>query len=149
MLFAGFVARTREGRLPRRVVFGKLVEGKGYSGGQEKALMVRLEKYMMGFGMKFEGQRKAAQMAGIWFRRVVEGAEAFMRNGMTRRAVELQSDTPRSRQRHPPSTSILRGGKGGGEGGGDEGRAGVLPKRLRSGSGHHRPEVCVPSHGRK
>ena len=29
------------------------------------------------------------------------------------------------------------------------GRGGVLPNRLTSGSGHHRPDVCVSSHGRK
>ena len=31
-------------------------------------------------GMKFEKWRKAAQTEGIWFRRVAEGAELFMRN---------------------------------------------------------------------
>ena len=36
ILFAGFVARTGEERLPQRVMFGELVGGKGYSGGQEK-----------------------------------------------------------------------------------------------------------------
>ena len=38
-----------------------------------------------------------------------------------------------------------RGREGGGKGGGREGggRGGVLPKRLRSGSGHHRPDVCA------
>ena len=44
-------------------------------------------------------------------------------------------------------------GNGGGEGGEEQGgrgggRGGVLPKRLRSGSGHHRLEVCGPSNGR-
>ena len=36
ILFAGFVARMGEERLPQRVMFGELVGGKGYSGGQEK-----------------------------------------------------------------------------------------------------------------
>ena len=36
ILFAGFVARMGEERLPQRVMFGELVDGKGYSGGQEK-----------------------------------------------------------------------------------------------------------------
>ena len=36
ILFAGFVAHTGEERLPQRVMFGELVGGKGYSGGQEK-----------------------------------------------------------------------------------------------------------------
>ena len=34
--FAGFVARMGEDHLPQRVMFGELVGGKGYSGGQEK-----------------------------------------------------------------------------------------------------------------
>ena len=36
ILFAGFVARMGEERLPQRVMFGEFVGGKGYSGGQEK-----------------------------------------------------------------------------------------------------------------
>ena len=35
ILFAGFVARMGEERLPRRVMFGEMLGGKGYSGGQE------------------------------------------------------------------------------------------------------------------
>ena len=34
------------------------------------------------------------------------------------------------------------------EGGRGEGRGGVVPKLLRSGSGHHRLEACGPSSGR-
>ena len=67
-----------EERLPLRVMFGELVGGKGYSGGQEKDWMVHL-KDMSAFGMKFERWRKDAQKAGRWFRRVEEGAESFMR----------------------------------------------------------------------
>ena len=36
ILFAGFVARMGEERLPQRVMFRELVGGKGYAGGQEK-----------------------------------------------------------------------------------------------------------------
>ena len=35
ILFEGFVARTGEERLPRRVMFGEMLGGKGYSGVQE------------------------------------------------------------------------------------------------------------------
>ena len=35
ILFAGFVARMREVRLPRRVIFGEMLKGKGYYGRQE------------------------------------------------------------------------------------------------------------------
>ena len=62
---------------------------------------------------------------------------------MTRRDAELQSDTHRPRQRHPPLSFL----SGRGEGAGGKGE-GVLPKRLKFGSGHHRPEVCGPSNGR-
>ena len=34
ILFAGFVARMGEKRPPQRVMFGELVQGRGYSGGQ-------------------------------------------------------------------------------------------------------------------
>ena len=36
ILFAGFVARMGEERLPQRVTFGELGWGKGYSRGQDK-----------------------------------------------------------------------------------------------------------------
>ena len=53
-----------EERLPQRVMFGELLGGNGYSGGQEKDWMAHLKEDMSVFGMKFEGWRKAAQMGG-------------------------------------------------------------------------------------
>ena len=44
ILFAGFVTRMREERLPQWVMFGELVGGKGYSGGQEKDLVAHLKE---------------------------------------------------------------------------------------------------------
>ena len=108
------------------------------------------------FGMKFEGWRKAAQNAGRWFRRVEEGAELFMRNWHEterRKAAER-----RAKAAAAPSTVGIserpggwgrgggRGGRGKGRGGG---RGGVMPKRLKSGFGHHRVESCGPSNGHK
>ena len=55
ILFAGFVARMGEERLPQRVMFGELVGGKGYSGGQEKDWLVHLKEDISFFGIKFEG----------------------------------------------------------------------------------------------
>ena len=46
-------------------MFGELVGGKGYSGGQEKDWLVHLKEVMSVFGIKFEGWRKAAQKAGM------------------------------------------------------------------------------------
>ena len=67
ILFAGFVARTGEERLPQRVMFGQLVGGKGYSGGQEKDWMAHLKEDVSVLRIKFEGWRKAAQKTGRWF----------------------------------------------------------------------------------
>ena len=78
ILFAGFVARMGEERLPRRVMFGEMLGGKGYSGGQEWDWMKYLEEDLEVFGIKFEGWREAAQKIGRWFRRVEEGAGVFM-----------------------------------------------------------------------
>ena len=67
-LFAGFVVHMGEESLPQRVVFGELVGGEGYSGGQAKDWMdCCLEEDMTEFGMKFKGWRKVAQKAGRWF----------------------------------------------------------------------------------
>ena len=79
ILFAGFVARVEEERLPKRVMFGEMVGGKVHSFGQEKDRMGRLEEGVKESGIKSEGWCKAAQKAGTWFGRVEAGAEAFMR----------------------------------------------------------------------
>ena len=79
ILFAGFVLRMGEERLPRRVMFGEMLGGKGYSGGQEWDCMKDLEEDLKVFGLEFEGCRKAAQKVGRWFRRVEEGEKVFMR----------------------------------------------------------------------
>ena len=39
VLFVGFMARTVEERLPRRVMFGEMLGGKGYHGVQELSLI--------------------------------------------------------------------------------------------------------------
>ena len=59
-MFAGFVARMGEERLPMRVMFGEMLGGKGYSGGQEWYWMKDLED-LKAFDIKFEGWREAAQ----------------------------------------------------------------------------------------
>ena len=117
-----------EERLPQREMFGELVGGKGYSGGQEKDWTVHLKEDMSVFGMKFEGWQHDARKAGRCFRRVEEGAESFMRKW---------HDTEKSRvaERHAkaaaaPSTvgiSERPGGRrtvGGGEEEGEKGGRG-------------------------
>ena len=60
-------------------MFEKKLGGKCYSGGQEWDWMKDLEEDLKAFGIKFEGWREAAQKVCRLFRRVEEGAEAFMR----------------------------------------------------------------------
>ena len=74
----------------------------------------------------------------------------FMRKWHQTERHKLQSDAQRLRQRHPPSASLSGWGEGGGGEGGEgrRGRGSVMPKRLKSGSGHHRLEICGPSNGR-
>ena len=143
ILFAGFVVRMGEERLPQRVMFGELVEGKGYSGGQEKDWMDHLTEDMSVFGMKFEGWRKAAQKANNrWFRRVEEGAELFMRNWHEterHKAAERRANAAAA----PSTVGISKRPGGGGRRGGGR-RAGVMPKSLKSGSGDHGLESCGP-----
>ena len=57
ILFAGFVARMGEERLPRRVMFGEILGGRDYSGGQEWHWMKDLEEGLEAFKTKFEGAR--------------------------------------------------------------------------------------------
>ena len=127
ILFAGFVARMGEERLPQREMFGELVGGKGYSGGQEKDWLVHLKEDMSFFGMNFEGWRKSAQKAGRWFRCVEEEAEFFMRKwhaAERRRAAERHAKAAAA----PSPTASLsgrgEGGGGGSRGGRREGRGG-------------------------
>ena len=78
ILFAGFVARIGEERVPSRVMFGETIGGKGYSFGQEKDWMGRIEDFR-GFDIKSKGwRRETAQTASKWLRWVEEGAEAYM-----------------------------------------------------------------------
>ena len=109
-----------EERLPQRVMFGKLVGGKGYSGEQEKDWLVHLKDDMSVFGMKFEGWRKAAQKAGRWFRRGEERAEFFTLKWH-------EAERRKAAQRHAkaaaaPSTVGIPKWPGGGEGGWKAGR---------------------------
>ena len=76
---------------------------------------------------------------------------------MSRRDAEQQSGPKGSQERHLPSASLYGRREAAGrevEGkrveGGKEGRGveGVLSKRLNTGSGHHRLEICGPSKGR-
>ena len=48
------MARKGEERLPRGVMFGEILGGEGYSGGQEWDWMEDLEEDLKAFGIKLE-----------------------------------------------------------------------------------------------
>ena len=54
ILFAGFVARMGNERLPKRVMFGEQEGGKGYVGGQEQDWMSCLEHDLSLFNLPTE-----------------------------------------------------------------------------------------------
>ena len=69
-----------EERLPKRVMYGGMVEGKGYSGGQEWAWMRYLEEDLKEYGIKLKKKwREEAQKADRRFGRVEVGAKLLMR----------------------------------------------------------------------
>ena len=78
IVFAGFVVRMEETRLPKCVVFGELVGGAGSAGGQEKKRMGSLLDELRVFGIHPDKWTIAAQDEGEWHRSATQGAEFFM-----------------------------------------------------------------------
>ena len=78
ILFAGFVARMEDTRLPKCVMFGELVGGAVPAGGQEKEWMGCLLDDLRAFGIETDQWRIAAQDAEEWYKIVIQGAEFFM-----------------------------------------------------------------------
>ena len=60
ILFARFVPRSEEERLPQGMMFEELVGGKSYSGGQYNDWLVHFNDDVSAFGLKFRGWRKDA-----------------------------------------------------------------------------------------
>ena len=117
-----------EERLPKRVMFGEMVGGKGYTGGQEWDRMRYLEEDLEEFGIKLESWREVAQETGRWFRRVEEGAEVFMRkwhkdekevSAERHRIAATTTTTVDAKARAQNNREEGRGGKGHEEGGGE------------------------------
>ncbi|CAN0377621.1 unnamed protein product, partial [Laminaria digitata] len=86
ILFAGFVARTGDERLPRRVMYGEVEGGKGYLGGQEQDWMGCLEQDLSLFNLPTEAKHStlATKKPGKWFRRVEEAAQKYMERWFVR-----------------------------------------------------------------
>ena len=65
ILLAGLVARMQGTRLPKCVVFGELVGGAGFAGGQGKELMGCLLDGLKAFGINADQWMTAAQGGGM------------------------------------------------------------------------------------
>ena len=78
-MFAGFVARMEDTRLPKGVMFGEMVGGAGCVGGQEKEWMGCFLDDLRAFGINADQwTTTAAQNEGGWRRTAEQGAEHFI-----------------------------------------------------------------------
>ena len=78
ILFARFVARMEDTRLPKCVMSGELVGGAGCVEGQEKEWMGCFLDDLRAFGINADQWTTAAQDEGQWRRTAKQGAEHFM-----------------------------------------------------------------------
>ena len=78
ILFAGFVARMEDTRLPMCVMFGEMVGGEGCVGGQENEWMGCFLDDLRAFGINADQWTTAAQDEGEYRRTAEQGAEHFM-----------------------------------------------------------------------
>ena len=80
ILFAGFVARMEDTRLPNCAMFGRLMGGTGCVGGQENVCTGCLLDDLRGFGINADQWTTAAPDEGEWRKMDEKGAERFMVN---------------------------------------------------------------------
>ena len=77
ILFAGFVARMEDTRLPKSVMFGDMVGGAGCGGEQEIEWMGCFLDDPRAFGINANQWTTAAQDEGEWRRTAEQGADYF------------------------------------------------------------------------
>ena len=78
ILFAGFVARMENTRLPKCVMIGELVGGAGCVRGQEKEWMGCFLDDLRAFGINADQWTTAVQDEGKWRRAAEQGADHFV-----------------------------------------------------------------------
>ena len=78
MLFAGFVTRMEDTRLPKCGMFGELVKGAGCVGGQEKEWMGCFLNDLGAFGINADQWTTTVQDEGEWRRTAEQEVEHFM-----------------------------------------------------------------------
>ena len=94
ILFAGFVARMEDTRLPKCVMFGEMVGGAGCVGGQEKEWLGCFLDDLRAFGINADQWTTAVQDEGEWRRTAEQGAEHFM-------AKWIAAENTKAGLRHP------------------------------------------------
>ena len=82
VLFAGFVARIEDTRLPKCVMLGEMVGGAGCVGGHGKEWMGYFLDDLRAFGINADQWTTAAQDEGEWRRTAEQGQEHFMAKGI-------------------------------------------------------------------
>ena len=93
ILFAGFVARMEDTRLPKCVVFGELSAGVSCVGGQEKEWMGCFLDDLRAFGINADQWRTAAEDEEKWRRTAKQGAERFMAKWIATEKVRAETTT--------------------------------------------------------
>ena len=90
ILFAGFVARMEDTRLPKCVVFGEMVGGAGCVESLEKEWMGCFLDDLRAFGINADQWTTAAQDEGEWRRRQNEGRNISWQNGSLQKKTRLE-----------------------------------------------------------
>ena len=117
ILFAGFVARMEDTRLPKCVMFGELVGSVGCVGGQKKEGMWCFLDDLRAFGINADHWTTAAQDEGGWRKTAEQGVERFMAKRITaaksraelRHAVVCPNVTGRTKERKAQSKRARAG----------------------------------------
>ena len=113
ILFAGFVARMEDTRLPKYVMFGEMMGGAGCVGGKKIEWMGSFLDDLRAFGINADQWTTAAQDEGEWRRTAEQGAEHFMAEWIVagkikaelRHAVVCPNVTGRTKKRIAESTA--------------------------------------------
>ena len=110
ILFAEFVARMEDTRLPKCVMFGEMVGSAGCVGGQEKEWMEYFLDDLRAFSINADQWTTAAQDEGKWRKTAEQGAEHFMAKWIVaekvktglRHAVVCSNVTGRTKEENSP-----------------------------------------------
>ena len=117
IMFAGFVARMEDTRLPKCVMFGEMVGGADCVGGQEKEWMGCFRDDLRVFGINADQWTTAVQDEGGWRRTAEQGADHLMAKWIVvekakaglRHAVVCPNVTGRTKQRISQSKGARAG----------------------------------------